>query len=51
MLGMIYTAVALFAWLQTFMMVRVSFRTIQHLRKDLFDKFQSLSLRFFDKLY
>lgn len=48
-LAIVYTAVAIFTWLQTFMMVRVSLRTIQHLRQDLFDKFQSLSLRFFDK--
>jgi ATP-binding cassette subfamily B protein len=31
------------------MMVRVSLRTIRRLRQDLFDKLQTLSLRFFDK--
>jgi ATP-binding cassette, subfamily B, multidrug efflux pump len=45
----VYSATALFTWLQSFMMVRVSIKTIRNLRQDLFDKFQTLSLRFFDK--
>ncbi|WP_373558135.1 ABC transporter ATP-binding protein [Bacillus sp. 7884-1] len=44
-----YSATALFTWLQSFMMVRVSIQTIRNLRQDLFNKFQTLSLRFFDK--
>lgn len=48
-LALIYSAVALFTWLQTFMMVRVSLQTIRHLRQDLFVKFHTLSLKFFDK--
>ncbi|WP_445683323.1 ABC transporter ATP-binding protein [Sporosarcina sp. FSL W7-1349] len=44
----IYLATALFTWLQTFMMVRVSLRTTRNLRQDLVDKFETLSLRFFD---
>jgi len=48
-LGIVYTAAALFTWLQTFLMVRVSLKTIRSLRQDLYDKFQTLSLRFFDK--
>lgn len=48
LLAVIYTATALFTWLQTFMMVRVSLQTIRNLRQDLFDKFHTLSLRFFD---
>ncbi|WP_374978394.1 ABC transporter ATP-binding protein [Neobacillus driksii] len=48
-LGLVYVGAALFTWLQSFMMVRVSIQTIQNLRQDLFDKFQTLSLRFFDK--
>lgn len=48
-LAAVYGATALFTWLQTFMMVRVSLETIRNLRQDLFDKFQTLSLRFFDK--
>ena len=48
-LGIVYAAAALFTWLQTFLMVRVSLKTIRILRQDLYDKFQTLSLRFFDK--
>lgn len=49
LLALVYVATAVFTWLQTFMMVRVSLQTIRKLRQDLFDKFQTLSLRFFDK--
>lgn len=45
----VYVATALFTWLQTFMMVQVSLQTIRNLRQDLFNKFQTLSLKFFDK--
>lgn len=45
----VYSATALFTWLQFFMIVRVSIQTIRNLRQDLFNKFQTLSLRFFDK--
>jgi len=45
----IYVATALFTWLQTFMMVRVSLETIRNLRQDLFNKLHTLSLKFFDK--
>ncbi|WP_090750614.1 ABC transporter ATP-binding protein [Mesobacillus persicus] len=48
-LGAVYIAAALFTWLQTYMMVRVSLLTIQKLRQDLFNKFLTLSLKFFDK--
>ena len=48
-LAVIYTFITIFTWLQTFLMVRVSLHTIRNLRQDLFDKFQTLSLRFFDK--
>ncbi|WP_342510101.1 ABC transporter ATP-binding protein [Sporosarcina sp. FSL K6-2383] len=48
-LAVIYTTAAIFTWLQTFLMVRVSLKTIRLLRQDLFNKFQTLSLRFFDK--
>jgi len=48
-LASIYLAVAVVTWLQTFMMIRVSLRTIRRLRQDLFDKLQTLSLSFFDK--
>ena len=49
LLAIVYIAVSIFTWLQTFLMVRVSLKTIRILRQDLFDKFQTLSLRFFDK--
>ncbi len=49
LLGGVYLASAVFTWLQTFMMVQVSLKTIRNLRQDLFDKLQTLSLRFFDK--
>ncbi|WP_066399538.1 ABC transporter ATP-binding protein [Cytobacillus eiseniae] len=49
LLAAVYVATAIFTWLQTFMMVRVSLHTIRTLRQDLFDKFQTLSLKFFDK--
>lgn len=49
LLTIVYIATAVFTWLQSFMMVRVSLQTIRKLRQDLFDKFQTLSLRFFDK--
>ncbi len=48
LLLLVYFATAAFTWLQTFMMVRVSLQTIRNLRQDLFNKFQTLSLRFFD---
>lgn len=48
LLVLVYMATVVFTWLQSFMMVRVSLQTIRNLRQDLFDKFQSLSLRFFD---
>lgn len=48
-LAIVYTAAAAFTWLQNFLMVRVSLKTIKSLRQDLYEKFQTLSLRFFDK--
>lgn len=49
LLAAVYLLTAVFTWLQMFMMIRVSLQTIRKLRQDLFDKFQTLSLRFFDK--
>ncbi|WP_050182700.1 ABC transporter ATP-binding protein [Domibacillus robiginosus] len=45
----IYGAASLFIWLQAFIMVNVSLKTIGTLREDLFEKLQTLSLRFFDR--
>lgn len=49
LLAIVYIAASIFTWLQTFLMVRVSLKTIRILRQDLYNKFQKLSLRFFDK--
>ena len=48
-LAIVYTVTALLTWLQTFVMVRISQKTIRTLRRDLFSKIQSLSVSFFDK--
>lgn len=45
----IYIAASVFTWLQTYIMINVSLKTIGTLRMDLFTKLQSLSLRFFDR--
>lgn len=45
----IYIVSAIFMWLQTFVMIRVSQKTIHQLRQHLFEKFQSLPLSIFDK--
>lgn len=48
-LAAVYGGAALFTWLQTYMMVKVSLKTIGTMRQELYDKYQTLSLRFFDK--
>ncbi|MEL3962823.1 ABC transporter ATP-binding protein [Lysinibacillus endophyticus] len=48
-LAAIYLGSSLFSWLQTFVMVRVSLKTIQRLRKELFEKIHILPLFVFDK--
>ncbi|MBW1806456.1 MAG: multidrug ABC transporter ATP-binding protein, partial [Deltaproteobacteria bacterium] len=45
----IYITTAVTTWLQAFIMAGVSQRTVRDIRKDLFGKLQTLSLRFFDK--
>ena len=49
LLGGIYTALSFLTWLQTFVMIRVSQKTIHQLRGELFKKIQLLPLSFFDK--
>jgi ATP-binding cassette, subfamily B, multidrug efflux pump len=49
MLLSVFLLNSFFTWLQTYIMVIVSQNTIRDIRKDLFSKFQELSLRFFDK--
>ncbi len=43
-----YVLSSLLAWVQAYVMVGVSQRTVWHLRRDLFGKLQRLPLRFFD---
>jgi ATP-binding cassette subfamily B protein len=45
----IYFFTSLFTWLQAYIMVNVSLKTIGSLREDLFTKLQTLSLHFFDR--
>lgn len=47
-LTIIYILNSLFTWLQTYIMVIVSQRTIKEIRGELFSKLQKLSLKFFD---
>ena len=49
LLAVVYTATSLLTWLQTFVMVRISQKTIRTLRQELFAKIQSLAVSFFDK--
>jgi len=44
-----YVASSLATWLQVYVMSGVSLRAIRHIRRDLFAKLQTLSLRFFDR--
>ncbi|PFW93516.1 multidrug ABC transporter ATP-binding protein [Bacillus pseudomycoides] len=44
----IYGVTVLLTWLQTYLMVNVALKTIQKIRRDIFEKIQTLSLRFFD---
>jgi ATP-binding cassette, subfamily B, multidrug efflux pump len=45
----IYVVTALLTWLQTYMMINLSLRTIRTIRQDVFKKLHTLSLRFFDQ--
>ncbi|WP_270394737.1 ABC transporter ATP-binding protein [Bacillus paranthracis] len=44
----IYGITVFLTWLQTFVMVNVALKTIQKIRQGIFEKIQTLSLRFFD---
>lgn len=48
-LAFVYLVLSFFTWIQSYIMIHASQRTIRRLREDLFNKLQSLSLRFFDK--
>lgn len=45
----VYIASSLLTWLQTFVMIRVSQKTIRRLRQQLYEQYQSLPLAFYDK--
>lgn len=45
----IYLTGSFFTWLQKYVMVKISQTALKDLRADLFNKLQTLSLRFFDK--
>ncbi|WP_342470924.1 ABC transporter ATP-binding protein [Ureibacillus sp. FSL K6-3587] len=47
LLAAIFISSSLFTWLQTFIMIRASLKTIQNLRLELFEKLQSLPIPFF----
>lgn len=49
LLAFIYVFAALFTWLQSFVMVRISLKTIRRLRFNLFQKLHTFPLRFFDR--
>ncbi|MDN9011395.1 ABC transporter ATP-binding protein [Brevibacillus laterosporus] len=45
----VYILGALASWVQTYLMASVSQKTVKSMRKDIFDKVQTLPLRFFDE--
>ncbi|MEK4253815.1 ABC transporter ATP-binding protein [Ureibacillus sp. FSL K6-2830] len=49
LLAAIFIASSLLTWLQTFVMIRASLKTIQNLRIELFERMQSLPISFFDQ--
>lgn len=49
LLAIVYVVFSFFTWIQSYIMINVSFKTIKRLRQDLFNQLQTLSLKFFDK--
>lgn len=45
----VYTASSLLTWIQTFVMIRISQKTIRRIRQQLFEQYQSLPLSFYDQ--
>ena len=45
----VYTVLGILTWLQSYVMIYVSQKTIRTVRQELFEKIQSLPLSFFDK--
>ncbi|PWI25585.1 multidrug ABC transporter ATP-binding protein [Kurthia sibirica] len=48
-LGAIFIAISIFTWLQILLMIRISMRTIQKVRQDLFEHFQVLPMSFYNR--
>jgi len=48
-LAVIFTVASILTWLQTYVMIHVAMKTIRSLRLELFQKLQTLTLRFFDQ--
>ncbi|QPA56173.1 ABC transporter ATP-binding protein [Lysinibacillus sphaericus] len=48
-LAVIFTVASILTWLQTYVMIHVAMKTIRTLRLELFQKLQTLTLRFFDQ--
>ncbi|MBQ0138012.1 MAG: ABC transporter ATP-binding protein [Kurthia sp.] len=48
-LAAMYFVISIFTWVQTYLMIRISMKTIQTIRQELFERFQVLPLSFFDK--
>lgn len=48
-LAAIFTVASIFTWLQTYVMIHVSMKTIRTLRLELFNKLQTLTIKFFDQ--
>ncbi|MED3661774.1 ABC transporter ATP-binding protein [Ureibacillus sp. FSL K6-8385] len=49
LLAAVFIASSLLTWLQTFIMIRASLKTIQNLRLELFEKLQLLPIPYFDQ--
>lgn len=49
LMAAIYAAAAFSTWLQIYIMAAVAQRTVRDIRRDLFAKLQTLSLRYFDR--
>ncbi|WP_421926658.1 ABC transporter ATP-binding protein [Lysinibacillus capsici] len=49
LLAVIFSVASILTWLQTYVMIHVAMKTIRTLRLELFQKLQTLTLRFFDQ--
>jgi len=49
LLAVIFSVASILTWLQTYVMIQVAMKTIRTMRLELFQKLQTLTLRFFDQ--